>query len=294
MGSTEAATAAPQACQECALAPGQADALVALSQNAGWNQVAADWRFMLQQGRGVGFADQAGRPVASAIHWPVGGRLDWISMVLTHTDWRKRGFGTRLLQRCIDAATASQRAAGLDATELGRPLYATMGFRELYTLARWRLERVGVPTDVPAGIAIRAATAADIDALAGFDRLYSGMNRATLLAHLVGRAPRVAMVATAGGKVRGYVLGRDGRTASQIGPIVAESDAVALALLSRAVAAADLPVMLDVPDRHAAIGAWIAAAGGTAPRRFWRMVLGDAPGLDDPRCLYAIAGPELG
>jgi len=293
MGSTEALQARPD-CQECDLAPGQAEALVALSQNSGWNQVAADWRFMLQQGRGLGFAAPDGRPVASAIHWPVGERLDWISMVLTHTDYRKRGFGTRLLRRCIDAAIGAGRAPGLDATELGRPLYATMGFRELYTLSRWRLERAGAPTDVPAGAVVRPATGADLDALAEFDRLHSGMDRVNLLAHLVGRAPRVAMVATAGGRVCGYVLGRDGRTTSQIGPIVAESDAVALALLSRAVAVADLPAMLDVPDRHQAIGVWIAAANGTAPRRFWRMVLGDAPGLDDPRCLYALAGPELG
>lgn len=294
MGSTEAAIAARQACQECALAPGQADALVALSQNSGWNQVAADWRFLLQQGHGVGFAAPDGRPVASAIHWPVGDRLDWISMVLTHTDWRKRGFGTHLLQRCIDAVTGAGRAAGLDATELGRPLYATMGFRELYTLSRWRLERAGAPMDLPPGGSIRPASAADVDALAAFDRERSGMDRASLLAHLLGRAPRVALAATVGGKIVGYVLGRDGRMTAQIGPLVAEDDAIALSLLSRAAAAAALPAILDVPDRHAAIGDWLRQAGGTAPRRFWRMVLGEAAGLDDPRRLYALAGPELG
>lgn len=298
MGSTEALRA-PQGCRECVLAPGQAEALVALSANAGWNQVAADWRFMLEHGRGVGFVDAAGSPVASAIHWPVGERLDWISMVLTHTAWRRRGFGTSLLQRCIDAVRGAGRAAGLDATELGRPLYAAMGFRELYTLSRWRLERAGEPAGVPAGVAIRAVTAADVAALAAFDRRHSGMDREPLLAHLLGRAPRLALVATGAGGTCGYVLGRDGRTTSQVGPIVADNDRVALALLSRAVAAADLPAMLDVPDRHAAACAWIAEHGGTAPRRFWRMVLGEFPlggpgGLEDPRCLYALAGPELG
>ncbi len=293
MGSTEALRARED-CRECTLAPAQAEALVALSANSGWNQVAADWRFMLQQGRGVGFADAAGGPVASAIHWPVGDRLDWISMVLTHTDVRKRGFGTALLRRCIDAVTGAGRAAGLDATELGRSLYATMGFRELYTLSRWRLDQPGRPMDPSPGVDIRPATAADIEAIVAFDRLHSGMNRAKLLAHLLGRAPRVALVATADGRVRGYVLGRDGRTTAQIGPLVAEDDATVLALLSRAAAASALPVMLDVPDRHAAIGAWLREAGGTTPRRFWRMVLGESTGLNDPRGLYAIAGPELG
>jgi len=298
MGSTEAPRS-HQDCHACDLAPGQAGSLVALSENSGWNQVAADWRFMLQQGRGLGFADAAGRPVASAIHWPVGERLDWISMVLTHTAFRKLGFGTQLLRRCIDAVTGSGRAAGLDATEQGRPLYATMGFRELYTLSRWRLEAAGPVADPPPGVAIRPATESDLAALATFDRERSGMTRPLLLAHLLGRLPRVAQVAIEGARVRGFVLGRNGRTASQIGPIVAESDAVALALLSRAVAAADLPAILDVPDRHPAVGAWLRGAGGTAPRRFWRMVLGEPPRsgdgrLDDPGRLFALAGPELG
>lgn len=292
MGSTEALRARED-CRECALAPGQAEALVALSANSGWNQAAADWRFMLQQGKGVGFATADGQPVASAIHWPVGERLDWISMVLTHTDWRKRGFGTQLLRRCIDAVTGAGRAAGLDATELGRPLYATMGFRELYTLSRWRLEKAG-PVAPPTGVDIRPATMGDLAEIAAFDRDRSGMDRAPLLAHLLGRAPGVALVATVDGRIVGYVLGRDGRMTAQIGPIAAESDAIALALLSRAVVASMLPAILDIPDRHAAIGDWLRQAGGTAPRRFWRMVLGEAPGLDDPRNLYAIAGPELG
>ena len=100
MGSTEALRT-HQDCQECRLAPAQAETLVALSENSGWNQVAADWRFMLAQGRGFGFTDPSGRPVASAIHWPVGDRLDWISMVLTHTQFRKRGFGTLLVRSSV-------------------------------------------------------------------------------------------------------------------------------------------------------------------------------------------------
>lgn len=293
MGSTEA-LGARQDCREVALSSDQAEALVALSQDSGWNQVAADWHFMLTHGQGVGFADAQGRHVASAITWPVGERLNWISMVLTLRDFRRRGFGSHLLRRCIAMVRDAGRAAGLDATELGRPLYATMGFREVYTLSRWRLAQPGPLVAPPAGIAIRPANGDDLAELAAFDRAHSGMDRPGLLAHLCQRAPRVAQVATIGGRVCGYVLGRDGHMTAQVGPLVAEDDATALALLSRATAAAELPAILDVPDRHDALGDWLRALGGTAPRRFWRMVLGEASGLDDPRHLYAIAGPELG
>jgi ribosomal protein S18 acetylase RimI-like enzyme len=288
-----AATDAP-VLTERALHPSDAEALVPLSTEAGWNQVAADWHFMLEQGAGFGIVDAGGRFVASALTWPVGPKLRWISMVLTANDSRRRGFGTRLLRRCIEDACAGGGTAGLDATELGRPLYPTMGFHELYRLSRWRLERAGAPVTPPVGFEIRPASTGDLEAIAAFDAARSAMSRRALLGHLLGRAPGVALVAEDEGRVQGFVLGRDGRVATQVGPIVAEHEDVALALLSRACAAVAPPFLIDVPDRHRGMRAWLEAAGAVAPRGFWRMVRGATAGLDDPGRLFALAGPELG
>ena len=54
------------------LGPEHAESLVALSAEAGWNQVAADWRFMLQHGQGLGMADAAGTWIATALTLPLG------------------------------------------------------------------------------------------------------------------------------------------------------------------------------------------------------------------------------
>jgi hypothetical protein len=120
------------------------------------------------------------------------------------------------------------------------------------------------------------------------------MQRSELLDHLLQRAPAVAHLAEAGGRLRGFVLGRDGRIATQIGPLAADDEDIALALLQRAAAAVAPSFLIDVPDRHEALGRWLEAAGATAPRGFWRMARGDAPGLDDASHLFALAGPELG
>ena len=289
MGDTDAPELA-----ERALRASDADALMPLSIEAGWNQVAADWRFMLDAGRGFGIADSSGRFVASALAHPVGPGLRWVGMVLTLRESRRRGFGMHLLRRCVDDAVAGGGAAGLDATELGRSLYPILGFRELYRLSRWRLDWVGAPVAPPVGVTVRPASAADLDAIAAFDAPRSAMQRAGLLAHLLRRAPGIAHLAEAGGKLRGFVLGRDGRVASQIGPIVADDEGVALALLQRAVTAGASSFLIDVPDRHAVLRRWLEAAGAIAPRGFWRMARGDAPGLDDASHLFALAGPELG
>ncbi|MFV2035357.1 MAG: hypothetical protein ACC631_09670, partial [Halocynthiibacter sp.] len=52
---------------------------LALSQEAGWNQTAEDWRMMLSAGRGIGFEAPDGTLTASAVTLPYGETFGWIS-----------------------------------------------------------------------------------------------------------------------------------------------------------------------------------------------------------------------
>jgi GNAT superfamily N-acetyltransferase len=278
---------------ERGLAPEHADGLVALSAEAGWNQVAADWRFMLRHGNGIGMADEAGAWVASALALPMAPRLWWLGMVLTTKPWRGRGIGTHLLRRCIDTVRARGAAPGLDATELGRPVYLPLGFADVYTLKRWHIERAPEGADPPTRIRIRRAAASDMPAVAEYDAPRSAMQRGEILAHLQSRAPYLAFVAEAEDAIVGFVLGRDGRVAHSLGPIVAESEAIALALAAQAGIAASPPFIIDVPTRHEGMRRWLEASGAVSPRGFTRMVLGDAPGLGANDRVFAISGPEL-
>lgn len=279
--------------RETGLGPEHAEALVALSAEAGWNQVAADWRFMLQHGSGIGMADEAGQWIASALALPLAPRLSWLGMVLTTKPWRGRGIGTHLLRRCIETVRGRGATAGLDATELGRPVYLPLGFTDVYTLKRWHLEKVGESVPPPAGIRIRRLAASDMLAIAAYDAPRSAMERGAILAHLQSRAPYLCFVAEADQEIVGFVLGRDGRIAHHLGPIVAESEEIALALAAQATLAANPPFIVDVPDRHAGMRRWLEASGAVSPRGFTRMVLGEAPGLAANERIFAISGPEL-
>jgi len=278
---------------EKALGPEHAESLVALSAEAGWNQVAADWRFMLAQGSGIGLADANGTWVASALALPLGKQLYWLSMVLTTKSWRGRGIGTHLLRRCIETVRARGATAGLDATELGRPVYLPLGFTDVYRLRRWHLEKASVPAPAPAGIRIRRIATSDMPSIAAYDAPRSAMERGATLAHLQGRAPYLGVVAEAGDEVVGFGLGREGRIAHHLGPVVAESEAIALALAAQASLAATPPFIIDAPERHAGLRGWLEASGAVSPRGFTRMVLGEAPGLAAHERIFAITGPEL-
>lgn len=278
------------------IAPEQSDAVWPLSIEAGWNQNVADWRFMLGAGRGFGCTAADGTWQASSLVLPLGQRLAWISMVLVTQARRRGGVGTELLKRCIEEVRSAGAVAGLDATDQGRPIYLGLGFRDLYRIARWHFDRAtGEAVPPPPGVTIRPIVHADLPRLATYDRPLTGMERPSILVHLALRQPGRAWIAEdVAGKIVGFVLGREGRTATSLGPVVADSEAIALALISKAAAAAPGPFIIDVPEAHRAVRQWLEAQGATSPRGYMRMTLGEAKGLDDPRHVFALAGPELG
>jgi GNAT superfamily N-acetyltransferase len=277
------------------LTAADAQAALPLSAEAGWNQTTADWAFMLREGSGIGLRDGADRRVGSALALPLGERLSWISMVLVARDARRRGIGTRLLRRTIEAVREAGRVAGLDATELGRPVYLPLGFRDLYTVSRLWLDALA-PSE-PALIAgtIRPFVAAELPGIVAFDRPRSGMQRSHVLAYLLQQAAEAAFVAEVEGGIAGYALGRPGRIAFQVGPVVADREDVAIALVSHALASLDGAAIIDVPDAHADLRAWLDRHGAVRQRGFTRMTLGEPPdGLRSPAVVFALAGPELG
>ncbi|TXL79489.1 GNAT family N-acetyltransferase [Vineibacter terrae] len=275
------------------LRPQDAEAAWTLSIEAGWNQNVADWRFMLTHGKALGVVDDTGTWVASALALPLGARLSWLSMVLVTQAQRRRGLGTALLKRCLAHVEARGAAAGLDATELGRPVYLPLGFRDLYRIPRWHIDRAGDPVPPPADVLLRPMLEADLVRVSTFDVARSAMERGYILAHLRTRRPDLAWIAERDGRVAGYAVGREGRAATSIGPIVADEEGIGLALASRALAAAPGPFLMDVPDTHDEVARWLRAAGATSPRAFVRMLRGALPGLERDRHIIALAGAEL-
>ncbi|MCC7273576.1 MAG: GNAT family N-acetyltransferase, partial [Alphaproteobacteria bacterium] len=180
-----------------ALVAADARALTRLSDEAGWNQTADDWRLIVAHGAGEGIFAADGTPLASACAVPLTRRSRWICMVLVTRDARRQGHATRLMARQIAAVTAAGKVPGLDATELGRPVYERLGFRPLFRLTRLRAAAPLWP-DVACGAALRLMTATDMDAVAAYDAAAAGGDRAFLLAHLRTRLPRAAWVATRG------------------------------------------------------------------------------------------------
>ena len=241
----------------------------------------------------------AGRVIATAAILPFDG-FGWISMVLVAGEFRRRGLATRLMRRCIDDLVAGGRVPVLDATPDGRQVYGALGFEDTWTLpsnspcAAGRRRRCRRPAPFPPTRLVAPIDDRIWPQLRAYDAAAFGADRGELLARLRGRLPAAELVALRGDRIAGFLLGRDGRTCAQLGPLVADDDAVALALLERALAGVPAPLYIDVADAHAKVRTWLEARGFTTQRPFTRMVYRRRTGFDDPARTYAVVGPEFG
>ena len=266
-----------------------AEALVA---EASWNQVAADWRIFLDFG--TAYAVRSGaRVIATAATLPYG-RCAWISMVLVAGTHRRQGLATCLLHRCISDIKASGLVPVLDATPAGAKVYEPLGFQAAWGFARLASQRQSIEAPHADGIAIRPISDDKWPALCAYDAGIFGADRSDVLARMRGRLPASNLFAQRGGRIVGMLLGRDGRTAAHLGPLIAEDDAVAQALLAVALCAIGGPVYIDVADAKSGVRGFLEASGFAPQRPFTRMLLGRHESFDDLSRTYAVIGPEFG
>jgi GNAT superfamily N-acetyltransferase len=234
-------------------------AAVALSTQAGWNQALTDWRRLLALGTCLaGRLD--GALVATATRAPYG-QASWIGMVLVNEAHRGRGFGTAMLERAL-----GDGPCGLDATELGRPLYLRMGFADVAPIDRWvGTLRAGDPGGV------EPLTAEWRSAALAFDHRACGVARAALLEHL-GSEPDVRQwIALEGGQVVGLASLRPGREHWHLGPITCSDGSVLRRLLAAAAEHLGGATVLVDAIRDDERSAVLAAAGLGVQRRLMRM-----------------------
>ena len=257
--------------------------LLALSADARWNQVAADWQVFLDRGAVWGVREVGtGTVVASAALLPYPPATAWVSMVLTLRRARGEGHASRLLTHAVAASLARGLPPQLDATPEGLPIYRRQGFEARFEITRWKRPgevRPCPPPSLPDRGALERTAALDARAL--------GVARPEVLGHLASRGPHAFAP-------DGFALSRDGRAAHHIGPVVAEDPARAQALFRDVLAqiGEDAAVSVDACDATPGFAAMLESLGFQRLRPFTRMALGAAP-AGNPGFIAAIAGPEL-
>lgn len=269
-----------------------------LKEQAGWNQLEADWRrFLAMQPDGCFVAEWDGDPVGTAVGC-VFGSVAWIAMVLVDEAVRGRGIGKALVERTV--MSVEQRGATsvrLDATPLGRPVYEKLGFVPQYELTRYAgildlrtCRPQASPTTQPA---LRVAAPDDYEAIFALDYSATRTDRRKFLARLFQERPAQVYVVDREGCIEGYLTTRLGSAAAQLGPCIAIGEAGERLLGDACRRLAGGRVYLDVPGAHDRACRFAEVGGVEAQRTLTRMCRG-VEVRDDVTRLWASSGPELG
>ena len=198
-----------------------------LKEAAGWNQTPMDWERLLRLEPDGCFVDERDEVIAgSATALRHGCDIAWIGMVLVLPEFRRRGIARGLMRHCLRWLTDQGiRVSRLDATEMGRPLYVELGFRDEAFVERW--ERPPVAAHA-AGYRREEDPAGFSEAEAALDQSAHGYDRSVLMHDLAadGSIERIRSAS-------GFAFGRPGSGAWFLGPCTAVSEDAAGALVAR-------------------------------------------------------------
>jgi GNAT superfamily N-acetyltransferase len=250
------------------LEPSDVTQALALSQAVGWNQTPADWALMIEMNPAGCFAMEFdGAVVATTSTIRYGTDLAWIGMVLTHPEFRGRGYGRALMRQALDHLEDVETVK-LDATEMGRPLYQQLGFFDECAIERWI--RPAAPAE--------PATGGDYVPQPALDRQAFGADRSALL-HRLSQFEAASLPES-------FAMGRGNR----FGPCVSRSRDAAEQLARWYLARhSNEELLWDLfPENNLA-----QSMGFALSRRLTRMTRGRTL-KDDHSLIYAGAGFEFG
>lgn len=166
------------------LAEGDIAGCMALSAEAGWNQMREDWALFLRHGTVFGLPHADGHPVATGAVLPYPDEFAWISMVLVTVSRRRERIGTRILETCCAELARRGLVAVLDATPAGERVYRPLGFEPMFNLSRWQGKGDGGGDGARRPAGVRPMTEGDIAAVAALDAAAFGARRTFLLEEL--------------------------------------------------------------------------------------------------------------
>ncbi len=261
--------------------------------DAGWNQLARDWRLFLQiSSEGCLVAlDENKNVIGTVATLPYQSKFTWIGMVLVHPSRRREGIGTTLLGEAI-RLTRKHGTIKLDATPAGREVYLKLNFTDEYPISRMKLDSP-VEKDIP--LDARPILSGDMPAIFELDQQVFGADRRSILEWSLNGAPQFAFVVEQHGRVEGFCFGRLGYNFNHIGPIVSRDVNVAIQLISVALQQSkNKPVIIDVLEHSSEWTTYVSSLGFLKMRPLIRMFRGSNtfPGI--PENQFAILGPEFG
>ncbi|MBD3627337.1 GNAT family N-acetyltransferase [Cyclobacterium sp.] len=270
-------------------------AVMDLKTAEGWNQTQTDWELFLTHHPDLCLvARLEEKTVGTVSAFAFENKLAWIGMMLVHRQFRRKGISKRLMREVIHRLNFCQTIK-LDATPAGQAVYEKLGFKKEYSLFRWIRKTGGALTNSDLSPSVYKLDSSGFNEILPFDAAVFGADREVVLRHIWTSFPGGAYLFREQGIVKGFLLSRKGSNYLQLGPLIAENEAVARALLQQAMIQwGGRELVLDMAANRPEMNAWLEQEGFRIQRELIRMYLHTNSSAGMPEKYYLIAGPEFG
>jgi GNAT superfamily N-acetyltransferase len=219
-----------------------------------------------------------------------GENFAFLGLYIVHPAHRGKGHGKAIWDAGM--VSAAGRTIGLDGVPAQQANYAKSGFVLAHKSARWGGPLSGLVT---ARSFVRPVTDADEGAVIAYDRRHVAAERPAFMRAWLAPSPsRQTEGYFEDGALRGYGTIRRCVTGWKVGPLFADTPAIAETLLATLVTpAATDGVFIDIPAPNAAATAMVQRLGFTPAFETARMYLGPTAALPLDR-IFGITTLELG
>jgi len=257
----------------------------------GWNPGLHDAdTFAAADPQGFFVGELDGEPVASISVVKYGAAFAFLGLYIVRPGFRGRGLGWRLWQHGM--ASAAGRQVGLDGVVAQQDNYRQSGFELAWRNVRYQGEGGAPATPDPRLVRLESLP---FEIVRAYDQPFFPADRAGFLRAWLTQGDAAAIGWMEGGSLHGYGVIRRCRSGWKIGPLFADTEAIAealyVALASRA--APGEAVFLDVPEPNDSALALTQRHGMRMVFETARMYTGTAPEVPMGR-LYGITTFELG
>lgn len=265
----------------------------------GWNPGPADGGcFLAQDPEGWFLGRIDGTPVSAVSVVNYGQTFSFLGFYLVHPEFRGQGHGYATWQAGL--RHAGERVVGLDGVVAQQDNYRRSGFALAHRNIRY-LGEVTAGTPAAAPPRVRPASEVGFAGIEAYDSAFFPAERPVFLQRWLAAPGHIALAAVRDGELVGYGAIRPAPAFAKVGPLFADSQALAEELfdaLVSALAEADgdgkpVTVALDVPEPNPAAVALAERYGMTPSFETARMYTGPVREIDLAR-VYGITSFELG
>ncbi|GMA64188.1 GNAT family N-acetyltransferase [Alicyclobacillus fastidiosus] len=225
-------------------------ALQNLAHSVGWNFTTGQTNlFISPAGKLFGYRFE-GNLVASAGIYIYGSALASLGVVIVHSGIQRKGLGKSIVKHCLIEAERVGAPVMLVATEQGFPLYKSLGFQTIGNIHRFEVSKLLEDIRINGAFQVDQVQEGDLDQLIALDETVIGANRSRLYPVLFSNMECGYVVRNSQNTVVGFGLAGRRNNVLVVGPMVADTQDVALTLMRTFVSGWSGPVRIDVPSQQ--------------------------------------------